>query len=118
VEDTPPLYAQPPETSEVPTLPLQALAEGLQVVLTDLRILWVFVGVGQGYGDEPSLGGPEGTPVDASETSQEISAACPGEASYPSPDSSSVIRMRSSPGFYTVILEGECGTDPPTEEET
>ncbi len=108
MEGTPPLYAQPPEASEVPALPLQALAEGFEVILTEFRVLWVFVGVGQGYRDEPSLEGPEGAPVDASETSQEICAACPGEAPYPSPESSYIICMRCSPAFYLVILEGEC----------
>ena len=102
-----PLYTQPPESGEGPVHPLKALTEGFQVVLTEFGVLWIFVGVGQSYRDEPSLEGPEGAPVDASETSQEISATCPGEAPYPSPDGSSMIRMRSGPGFYNVILEGE-----------
>jgi hypothetical protein len=72
--------------------------------LADFRVLWIFVGVGQGYGDEPS---PEGSPVDARQTSEEVPAACLGEASYPSPDSSSMIPMRSGPGFHAFILEGE-----------
>src|SRR5215210_3006627 len=41
------LYAQPPEGSEGPVLPLKALAESLQVVLADLRALWIFVRIGQ-----------------------------------------------------------------------
>ncbi len=96
---SPLLYTHPPEASKVPKLPLQSLAEGFEVVLAEIGVLWIFVGVGQGYRDEPSLEGPEGAAVDASETSQEISAAWPGEAPYPSPDSSSMIRMRSGPGF-------------------
>jgi hypothetical protein len=48
--------------------PSKALTEGFQVILADLRILWIFVGVGQGNRDEASLEGPEGAAVDASET--------------------------------------------------
>jgi hypothetical protein len=77
------LYAKPLESGEGLELPLKALPEGLEVSFAVLRILWVFVGVGQGYRDEPSLESPEGGSVDASETPEEISAACPGEAPYP-----------------------------------
>jgi hypothetical protein len=63
--------------------PSKALTEGFQVILADLRILWAFVGVGQGYRDEPSLEGPEGGSVDACETSEEVPAARPGETPYP-----------------------------------
>jgi hypothetical protein len=62
------LDTQSPESSEGLELPLEALAEGFQVALADPRVLWVFGGVGQGYGDKPSLGGPEGHSVDASES--------------------------------------------------
>ena len=65
-----PLYTHPPEASEGPKLPLQALTEGFQVVLADLGVLWIFVGIGQGYRDEPSLEGLEGASVDASQTEQ------------------------------------------------
>ena len=42
------LYAKPLESGEGLELPLKALPEGLEVSFAVLRILWVFVGVGQG----------------------------------------------------------------------
>jgi hypothetical protein len=82
------------------------------VVLAEFGFIWIFVRIGQGYRDETSLEGPEGSPVDACQTSEEVPAACLGEASYPSPDSSSMICMRSGPCFYAFILEGERGYRP------
>ncbi len=64
-----PLYTHPPESSELPVPSLEALAEGFQVAFTDPGVLWIFTGVGQGYGDKPSLGGSESAPVDASKVS-------------------------------------------------
>jgi hypothetical protein len=55
------LYAHPPKGGELSVLPLEALTKGFQVVLTDLRIPRVFVGIGKGYGDEPSLESLEGS---------------------------------------------------------
>src|SRR5918997_2467292 len=77
------LNTKPPEASELTKLPLQAPTQGFQVVLADLRVLWIFVGVGQGYRDEPSLEGLECGSIDACKTSEEVCAACPGEAPYP-----------------------------------
>jgi hypothetical protein len=67
----------PPEASEVFKLPLQALAEGFEVSLAEFGILWVFVGIGQRHEDHPPLECPEGSPVDACKTSEEVPAACP-----------------------------------------
>jgi hypothetical protein len=82
------------------------------VVLADLRVLWIFVGVGQGYRDEPSLEGPEGSSVDASETEQEVPAACPGETPYLISGASSKTLTRPEPVPGLGILEGECGYRP------
>ena len=80
------LDAHPPEGSEVSVLPLEAFTQSLQVALTDLGIVRIDVRVSQGYGNKPTLERPEGGSVDASETSQEIPAAYPGESLDPSPD--------------------------------
>jgi hypothetical protein len=68
--------------------------------------------VGQRHEDEPSLEGPEGATVDASETSQEISAACPGEALYPISDAPTATRTSTEPVLGSGVLEGECGYGP------
>ena len=82
------------------------------MVLADLRVLWIFVGVGQGYRDEPSLEGPEGASVDASQTEQEVPAACPGEAPYPVSGTSTVTLRRTELILSNGLLEGECGYRP------
>jgi hypothetical protein len=69
------LYTHPPEGGEGLELPLKALAEGCEVAFTEDGILWVFMRVGQRHEDNPSLECPEGSPVDASETEQEVCAA-------------------------------------------
>src|ERR687890_2853773 len=66
------------------------------------------MGVGQGYRDEPSLEGPEGTPVDGCETEQEVPAACPGETSYLISGVSSEMLSRPEPVLDSGVLEGEC----------
>ena len=112
MEGTPPLYAQPPEASEIPKLPLQALTEGFQVVLADLRVLWVFVGVGQGYRDEPSLEGLECGSIDACQTSEEMPTAFPGEAPYSICGTSTTTPTGTEPVTCLGILERECGYRP------
>ena len=77
------LDPQSPEGGEGPELPLKALAEGFEMPLADVGILWVFVRVGQRHEDHPPFEGPEGVSVDACETSEEVPAACPREALYP-----------------------------------
>ena len=104
-----PLYTKPPEGSAVPTLPLQALTQGFQVVLADLRVLWIFVGVGQGYGDEPSLEVLECGSIDACKTSEEVPAAFPGEAPYPISYASTTTPTGTEPVTSLGILEGKCG---------
>src|SRR5215217_7603126 len=99
------LYTQPPEGSEGPELPLQAPTQGFQVVLAELRVLWIFVGVGQGYGDEPSLEGLECGSIDASQTFEEVPAACLGETPYPIFAASSETPMRTEPVTSLGILE-------------
>ena len=76
------LYTKPPESSEGLVLPLKALAERFEVPLAEFGILWKFVGVGQGHRDEPSLEGLECGSIDASQASEEVPAAFPGEAPY------------------------------------
>jgi hypothetical protein len=82
------------------------------VVLTEFRVIWIFVGIGQGNRDEPPLEGPEGSPVDASETPQEVPAACPGETPYLISGASSEMPRRSEPVTCVGLLEGECGYRP------
>jgi hypothetical protein len=82
------------------------------VVLADLSVLWIFVGVGQGYRDEPSLEVLEGASVDASQTEQEIPSACPGEAPYPVSGTSTVTLRRTELILSNGLLEGECGYRP------
>ena len=64
---SPPLDTHPPERTEGSILPLQALTEGFQVLLTNLRILGVIGRVGQGYEEQPALEEPEGSAVDGGE---------------------------------------------------
>ena len=52
-------------------LPPKALVQSFEVTFTAGWILWVFPRVGQRHEDHPPLEGPEGSPVDASETEQE-----------------------------------------------
>src|ERR671914_1832732 len=106
------LYTQSPEACELTKLPLQAPTQGFQVVLADFRVLWIFVGIGQGYRDEPSLEGPERGSVDARQTPQEFSAACPGEAPYPVSGTSTVTLRRTELILCNGLLEGECGYRP------
>jgi hypothetical protein len=82
------------------------------VVLADLRVLWIFVGVGQGYRDQPSLEDPEGPPVDASETEQEVPSAYPGEAPYPVSGTSTVTLRRTELILSNGLLKRECGYRP------
>ena len=101
------LDTQPPEATEVPTLPLQALTERFQVSLADLCVLWVFTGVGQRHEDHPPFEGPEGSPVDACEASEKVHPACPGEAPYPLSDASATTLTRTEPVLGSGVLEGE-----------
>jgi hypothetical protein len=103
------LYAQPPEGSEGPVLPLKALAKGFEVILADLRVLWIFVGVGQRHEDHPPLERPEGSPGDVCETKQEVPSACPGETPYPVSHASTVTLRRTELILSNGFLEGECG---------
>jgi len=82
------------------------------VVLADLRVLWIFVGVGQGYRDEPSLERPEGASVDTSQTEQEVPSACPGEAPYLTSSASTVTLRRTELMLSNGLLEGEGGYRP------
>ena len=99
------LYTKPPESSEGPELPLKALSERFEVTFTEDGILWVFVRLGQCHEDHPPFEGSEGSPVDASETEQEVPAACPGEAPYPVSVPSSETPMRTEPVLGIGILE-------------
>ena len=82
------------------------------MVLADLGIFWVFAGIGQRHEDHPPLERPEGPPVDASETPQEILAALPGEAPYPISDASTTTPTRTEAVTCLGILEGEFGYRP------
>jgi len=106
------LYTQLPESGEGLELPLKALAKGFQVVLADLRVHWIFVGVGQGYRDEPSLESLECGSIDACKTSEEVPTTCLGETPYPISAASSETPMRIEPVTCLGILEGECGYRP------
>ncbi len=101
------LYTYPPEASELTKLPLQAPTQGFQVVLADLRVLWIFVGVGQGYRDESSLEGIEGASVDASQTCEEVPTACSGEAPYPVSGTSAVTLATTELVTGLGFFEGE-----------
>jgi hypothetical protein len=78
------------------------------VTFTENGILWVFMRVGQCHEDDASLEGPEGSPVDACEASEEVCAALPREAPYPVPDTTTAIPRRTESVAILVILEGEC----------
>src|SRR5215218_3911704 len=106
------LYTQPPESGEGLELPLKALTERFEVSLAEFGILWVFVGVGQRHEDHPSLERPEGSPVDASETEQEVPSACPGETPYLISGASSETLTRPEPVLKSGVLEGEGGYRP------
>ena len=80
--------------------------------LADLRVLRIFVGVGQGYRDEPSLEGLECGSIDACKTSEEVPTAFPGEAPYPISDASTTMLTRTEAVTSLGILEGECGYRP------
>jgi hypothetical protein len=67
-----------------------------------------FVGVGQGYRDEPFLEGPEGASVDACEAYEEVCAAFPGETPYPISDTTTATPIRTEPVVDRGALEGEC----------
>ena len=102
------LYTQPPEGGEGPELPLEALTEGFEVPLAEFRVLWVFMRVGQGHEDDAPFERPEGASVYASETSEEVLAACPGEAPYPVSHASNMTLRRTEPVTGLGILEGKC----------
>src|SRR5215203_5136413 len=87
---SPLLYPHPPEAGELSEPPRKALAEGFEMLLTGLRVLWILSRITQGYADKTSLISPEGGTVDARQTSQEISAAGLGKSPDPSPDTSTV----------------------------
>ena len=102
------LYAQPPESGERLELPLKALTEGFEVSFAEFGIIWVFVRIGQRHEDHPPFECLEGTSVDASQTSEEIPAACPGEAPYPVFDAPTAAPMRTLPVAGSSVLEGKC----------
>ena len=106
-----PLDAQSPEGGEGFELPLKALAERFEVTFTEDGILRIFVGLGQRHEDHPPLEGPEGSPVDAGQTPEEISAACPGEAPYLISDASTVRQRRTRRSELVTslrVFEGKC----------
>ena len=109
------LYTKPPEASEVPKLPLQALAYGFQVILAEFRILWVVLGVGQRHEDHPPSEGLKGSPVYACQAPEEVPAACPGEAPYPVPNTSTTTHRRTPVVPGCGVLEGECRHRPPQQ---
>jgi hypothetical protein len=102
------LYTHPPESGEGPVLPLKALAQSLEVSLADDGILWVFPRVGQRYEDHPLFECLEGASVDASETPEEVCAACPGETPYPVPNASTVAPRRTELVPCLGVLKREC----------
>ena len=83
------------------------------MILAEFGILWLVLGVSQRHEDHPPLEGPEGSPVDACETSEEIPPACPGEAPYLISDASTTTPTGTEPVTSLGILEGECGYRPP-----
>ena len=85
------------------------------MVLADLRVIWIFVRIGQRHEDHPP---PEGAPVDARQTSEEVPAACPGEAPYPVSDASTVTLRKTELILSNVSSKESKDTDPPTEEDT
>ena len=106
------LYTHPPEGGEGPVHPLKSLAEGFEVSFAEFGVPWVFPRICQRHEDDAASEGPEGTPVDASESAKEISAACPGEAPYPISDASTATPMRTELVTDPSVLEGECGYRP------
>ena len=68
--------------------------------------------VGQCHEDDASLEGPEGSPVDACEASEEVCAALPREAPYPVSDTTTATPARTEPILSNGILEGEGGYRP------
>src|SRR5215212_4082778 len=106
------LYTKPPEGGERLVLPLHALAQGYQVALADIGIIWVFVRVGQCHEDHPPFECPEGASVDASQTPEEVPTACPGEAPYPISAASATTHRRTTVISGCAVLEGECGYRP------
>ena len=106
------LDTQPPEGGEGPILPLKALSERFEVSFAEFGILRVFMRIGQRHEDHPPLERPEGSPVNASETEQEVCAACPGETPYLISGASSETLTRPEPVLGSGVLEGECGYRP------
>jgi hypothetical protein len=113
-----PLYTQSPESSEGPELPLKALAEGFEVSLAEDGILWVFPRVGQGHEDDAPSEGSKRSSIDASETSEEVPTACPGEALTLSLMPPRRCLLGLSRFLVVVSPKESVDTDPPTEEET
>ena len=101
------LDAQPPEAGKHPEPPPYALAQGLQLSLTELWIFGILMRVGECHGDDPTLVGPEGSPVNARHTPEEVPAAGPGESPDPPSDASTANRIDSAPTFTT--LERDLG---------
>ena len=104
---SPLLYTQPPESGEGLEFSLQTLAEGFQVILAELGIIWVLLGVGQRHEDDPSFEGPEGDSVNARQTSEKVPAACPRETPYPVADASTPTSRRTELVIDSGVLEGE-----------
>ena len=67
-----------------------------------------FVGVSQRHEDHPPFERPEDVSVDASETSEEVPTAFPGEAPYPLSDASTAMDTKTEPVVGSGVLEGEC----------
>ncbi len=61
--------------------------------------------VGQRHEEESPFEGPEGASVDARDTSEEVCAACPGEAPYPLSDASTATPMSTEPVLSSGVLK-------------
>ena len=80
------------------------------MILTDLGILRIDMRIGKCYGDKSPLEGPEGSSVDASEASEEIPTACPGETPYLPSATSRMVCTRIDLLSDSVLFNGETRT--------
>src|SRR5829696_7105313 len=110
---SPLLYTHPPEGSEGLELPLKALSERFEVSFAEFGILWIFMRVGQCHEDHPSLEGPERASVDTRQTSEEVCAACPGEAPYLGSKAPTTTHRGTPVVPGCGVLEGESRHRPP-----
>jgi hypothetical protein len=69
--DSPLLDSQPPIAGRLAITSLEALMERSKVPFGNVRIFWVLMGVGEGYGEDLTLVGPQSGAVYRGETPEQ-----------------------------------------------